>query len=412
MTTERCYLEPMINGAKRIYLPDGDELKFCSSSLHDPQLLDKGPTPSTLWITACYKERSVSVKVDGTPVIYIDTKPTSTTDSLKIPEGSVIEIQPALIIYIVEFSYIRKESINLLATWNGDLLRLKSRMYRWEMFTGGQLFTCTSHGFDEKRDKVASFDLDGTLIKCKSGEHPKDHTNWTLWEDSVRIELYNLHNNGYKIIIFTNQVGILRPNSSIKLHLFKSKIESVINQIGIPVQIYMATYHGGPYRKPIPGMWKIMELNSKVKANLEQSFFVGDSAGREKDFAASDRIFAENIGLKFYTPEEFFLKELPCPYLELKYRPCNPETNKMPDLGIPSDQQEVIVMVGPPSSGKTFFVDNYLVPKSYVPVSLDYFDDWNLSVPVLVDILDKKKSAVVDHTNWKISDRWAFVYLC
>lgn len=402
----------MINGANRVYLPDGIELKLSSSSLHDPSLNEMCPTPCNLWITACYKERSVSIKIEGIPSVYIDRKPTSTNDPLKIPEGSVIEIQAAVIIYIVEFSYVRKESINLPAAGTGDLLRLKSKIYRWEMFTGGQLFTCTSHGFDEKREKVASFDLDGTLIKSKSGGYPKDHTDWILWHDSIISELSNLHNNGYKVIVFTNQAGILRPNSSVKLHLFKSKIESVINQLGIPSQFYMATYHGGPYRKPIPGMWKLMELNSKVKADLEQSFFVGDAAGREKDIAASDRIFAENIGLKFHTPEQFFLKESPTPYVELKYRPNNSKISEMPDLEVPSNQQEVIVMVGPPSSGKTFFVENYLIPKGYVPVSLDYFDDWNVSVPVLVDILERNKSAVVDHTNWQVSDRWKFIYLC
>ena len=35
----------------------------------------------------------------------------------------------------------------------------------------------------------------------------------------------------------------------------------------------------------------------------KRSFFVGDAAGRPKDFAGTDRKFAENIGLKFKTPE-------------------------------------------------------------------------------------------------------------
>ncbi len=35
----------------------------------------------------------------------------------------------------------------------------------------------------------------------------------------------------------------------------------------------------------------------------EQSFFVGDAAGRKGDFAGTDRKWALNVGIKFYTPE-------------------------------------------------------------------------------------------------------------
>lgn len=52
---------------------------------------------------------------------------------------------------------------------------------------------------------------------------------------------------------------------------------------------------------------------------MQSSFFCGDAAGRptrtgingkqiKKDHSCCDRLFAMNIGLKFYTPEECFYK--------------------------------------------------------------------------------------------------------
>lgn len=62
-----------------------------------------------------------------------------------------------------------------------------------------------------------------------------------------------------------------------------------------------------------------MRLFLGLKPNMSKSFYVGDAAGRlknwepngKRDFSASDRKFAANLKLKFLTPEQHFLGQKP-----------------------------------------------------------------------------------------------------
>lgn len=81
-------------------------------------------------------------------------------------------------------------------------------------------------------------------------------------------------------------------------------------QVDLPFQILVATTKDA-YRKPNTAMWELFcqSYNGDVKVDKNKSFFVGDAAGRKKDHGASDKEFAANCGLKFYTEDEFFLKD-------------------------------------------------------------------------------------------------------
>lgn len=55
--------------------------------------------------------------------------------------------------------------------------------------------------------KLAAFDLDGTLIKCKSrNKFPTDETDWMFWDPTVPGKLRELSQSGHLVVIFSNQV--------------------------------------------------------------------------------------------------------------------------------------------------------------------------------------------------------------
>lgn len=60
----------------------------------------------------------------------------------------------------------------------------------------------------------------------------------------------------------------------------------------------------------------LFQENDNLDIDYDESFFCGDAAGRpahcepnkkKKDFSSCDRLFALNVKLKFFTPEEYFL---------------------------------------------------------------------------------------------------------
>jgi bifunctional polynucleotide phosphatase/kinase len=52
------------------------------------------------------------------------------------------------------------------------------------------------------------------------------------------------------------------------------------------------------------------ESNGEKFVNVDvDAFLVGDAAGRESDHSDSDRHFCDNLGVSFFTPEEFFLED-------------------------------------------------------------------------------------------------------
>lgn len=260
--------------------------------------------------------------------------------------------------------------------------------------------------------KIACFDLDGTIITTKSGKvFPTDTNDWCFLLPEIPGKIKQLTKEGYKVVFMTNQKGIAK--GKIRIKDFQLKVEVIVQKLGIPIQVLVST-GSGIYRKPVTGMWQYLCecSNGSVAVNLSSSFYCGDAAGRQanwvpgkkKDFSCSDRLFALNIGIQFYTPEEFFLNQkqtaaytLPTfnpALLKSSDQLCNPLGTK-----IVSFSQELILCVGYPASGKSFFVMEHLVPAGYVQVNRDMLGSWQKCVTRCRTALGQKHSVAVDNTN-------------
>ncbi|XAR56464.1 3'(2'),5'-bisphosphate nucleotidase [Bertholletia excelsa] len=164
-------------------------------------------------------------------------------------------------------------------------------------------------------EKVAAFDFDGCLAKTSVKRVGADA--WSLMYSSIPEKLQSLYNEGYKLVIFTNESNIDRwkYKRQVAVDSKIGRLNKFIELVKVPIQVFIACGIGksdgkaeDPFRKPKPGMWHLMEqhFNSGISVDRNQSFYVGDAAGRDDDHSDADIKFAEAIGLKFYLPEEFF----------------------------------------------------------------------------------------------------------
>ncbi|CAG06446.1 unnamed protein product, partial [Tetraodon nigroviridis] len=274
----------------------------------------------------------------------------------------------------------------------------------------GNLLLHTAAGV-KGSNKIAGFDIDGCIITTKSGKvFPTAPDDWKILYPEIKTRLASLLQNGYKVVFFTNQMGIAK--GKLRPEVFKSKAEDILASLQLPVQVFIAT-GPGLYRKPVTGMWDYLcdKVNDGVTVDPAQSFYVGDAAGRpekwapgrKKDFSSSDRLFALNIGLEFHTPEEFFLGWKRAPYNLPSFDPRKVDASARlfdpPSASLTTSQTEVIVAVGFPASGKSTFFHTHVIPHGYVYVSRDTLGSWQSCVSACQRALNQSRSVAVDNTN-------------
>ncbi|KCV73297.1 hypothetical protein H696_00837 [Fonticula alba] len=283
--------------------------------------------------------------------------------------------------------------------------------------------------------RVAAFDMDFTLIRPHRGTYPRGPSDWvfltpegqkaatgssrkrqaprrpvtTVSRDpkslaaletplrgaghlsEVRDTLQALHSAGWLVAIFSNQFVSPDMEASHRREM-RTKLEDIASHIDIPFCFSAALSRDG-YRKPCRGMWlhfvARMADTYGLEIDQERSFFVGDAAGRPSDHSAADRLFAANNGLPFFLPEEIFFGTPVVPELLVlrhfeprsfpksgtpEHRQVQDRITALTQQGAPAAGAELVLLVGPPASGKSTFARRYFRTEDVRSRGLGGFD--------------------------------------
>jgi len=231
-------------------------------------------------------------------------------------------------------------------------------------------------------NKIAAFDYDHTLIKPKEGKtFASNIDDWSWYLSNIPDKLRSLNKQNYSIVIFSNQSKEWKCD----------QISNVLSSLNIPILIVIANL-----KEDYKPNRKIFDLAFPNIIPTEDSFFVGDALGRKDDHSDSDLLFARNIGLKCYAPEEYFRISKPKLIIPSKV----PKAKKCP---------EMIVMVGPPGSGKSTITEYILKPRGYDIYSGDIYKTTDKMIKSSKLSILNMKSMVFDATNRTIKKRLEYI---
>ena len=285
-------------------------------------------------------------------------------------------------------------------------------------------------GANVESKQVAAFDFDDTIIRTEP-LHSLDLDDFCI-KPRVMEALSALHNAGVYICFLSNQGGLSDSQEKVnRVKAFHRKIDCAIDMLKLPIDFICAIGDGGLYRKPAVGMFQFLMQHRCVNAELAQSYFVGDAAGRPamgdhpKDFSDSDYKLAVNLGIDFYTPESFF--EYSTDPYHTRLPPPDPRMRlcSQPFLNLNGSSHfadfldsvknsnspvpEIVLLVAPPACGKSTVANMFLQSGKYLRVNQDTLKTLDKCKNLADQAIKLNKSVVVDNCNITSKTRMEWV---
>ena len=242
------------------------------------------------------------------------------------------------------------------------------------------------------QSRCVIFDLDGTIIKHRIGYSLQ---NWTYLFTKTKHWIHDLYSSGYDIYILSNQAYADPKLLGI--------IEKILIDIDVPLQAYIAISID-KYGKPRPFIWTEF-INKFNQYNPKDCYFIGDSNGSPKWRASSraDLYFAVNNEINYHDPDlSNGLKDQTFEY----YKPNDKfRCGTIKDFNFPKTQH-MILFVGSPASGKTYYALNHL--SNYLRISQDDLKTLAKCKKFAKSALlieNHKNNVLIDATNSKLDTR-------
>jgi DNA 3'-phosphatase len=241
-----------------------------------------------------------------------------------------------------------------------------SKNKMWHTIPGCVYYKSNDFNFDPLKPRLAMFDIDYTLITPKNGKNPyslhqeTDSHNY-VYLGPIFDKFKALKNKGYTIALITNQMYWNRATQE-----YHTKFENIQKdfekELGWSPYIYIATNE--KFVKPNIAIFVLfaghlsdgfvinstyLQKTTPIQGIETPNFFYcGDASGKKDSFppyrwSSVDRNYAYNISEAF---NKYFNQSNLCKYI----RPISFFGGHTP---ITRAQQELVIMVGNPGSGKS-----------------------------------------------------------
>ncbi|AGR56854.1 nrk1 [Hemileuca sp. nucleopolyhedrovirus] len=196
--------------------------------------------------------------------------------------------------------------------WNADINEQQNKIlqtihetiYKWTDDYADSGLYMYSFKIPIIKNKIAGFDLDGTLIDAIEKDIEVGDTavrDWKLKYSDIEERFVKLLDDDFTLVVMCDLSAAY--NDKLLVTDFKKKIEEVCSEIGLPMIVIVATKHEDDDRKLMTKMFDHLKKISSGAIDLDRSFFCGNS----NDGAFyNDLQFAKDYGIKFIHDSDFF----------------------------------------------------------------------------------------------------------